>query len=425
MAAPHDHLTTIGSDKEDDADPPPAAEASDAPSLEEEEASQAPPPIPLFTEAQACELVEHPTTDSLKVSWAEVVQTAIAGSVPEGVSLPACSLNYELALREVRPHHPFDIAGHQQYNIHPGILAAGPGAIYLQHAVLGLQAHCCTVYPAIECTWCAIDACSNQVTTAAVRPVMLRAQVTTDPHNGHAPAANGEWISVYRGHQSAAQASMLCLVVCAFSTRALCFASRTDAAGCQQLCCSSRVNAVQGDVCICKLPQLMRPDQQPPAGPHLRLPRHAAAVFGRVPGHPAAAAVAAGQLLHGAHRPRTAARAAARGARPQLPQGNGEFLMKHQWRTPLVRLSTVIALATITCTSIKPRIEHWERHQVLLTISAAVLPLLCTMTAVQVGGAGGNRRPAGGPVPPGHVSTSWHRRGGRPDPGAEPLLTAR
>ena len=107
-----DHLTVatrIGSDDDADAEPPPAAEVPDA--LVEEEAYQAPPPpppVPLFTEAQACELVEHPTTDSLKVSWAEVVQTGIAGSVPDGVDLPACSLNYELALREVRPHHPLE-----------------------------------------------------------------------------------------------------------------------------------------------------------------------------------------------------------------------------------------------------------------------------------------------------------------------------
>ncbi len=111
MAAPMpDHLAPIESGEEPDADPPPAAEDSDAPEPGEEEASQ-PPPIPVFTEAQACELVEHPTTDSLKVSWAEVVQTGIDGSVPEGVHLPACSLNYELALREVRPRHWVDIAG--------------------------------------------------------------------------------------------------------------------------------------------------------------------------------------------------------------------------------------------------------------------------------------------------------------------------
>ena len=39
--------------------------------------------------------------------------------------------------------------------------------------------------------------------------LLLNVQVPTDPHNGHTPAANGVWISVYRGHQSAAQARRL------------------------------------------------------------------------------------------------------------------------------------------------------------------------------------------------------------------------
>ena len=97
-ASEPDHLTTNGPSEDEDAGPPPAAAASDAPAEEE---SRTPPPVPIFTQAQACELVEHPTIDSLKVSWGEVVQTGIVGSVPEGVVLPPCSLNYELALREV------------------------------------------------------------------------------------------------------------------------------------------------------------------------------------------------------------------------------------------------------------------------------------------------------------------------------------
>jgi len=165
MAAPMpDHLAPIGSGEEADADPPPAAGDSDAPEPVEEEASQ-PPPIPVFTEAQACELVEHPTTDSLKVSWAEVVQTGIDGSVPEGVNLPACSLNYELALREVRPHHPVDIAGHQQYNSpHPDSGRA------LLLAVHEMQAHRCTVYAAMACRCCLTSVFSNNVATAAMNP---------------------------------------------------------------------------------------------------------------------------------------------------------------------------------------------------------------------------------------------------------------
>ena len=100
-ASEPDYLVTNGSGEEAHAVPSLPAEAADASIPVEEETSPSPPPVPLFTEAQACELVEHPTIDSLKVSWTEVVQTGIAGSVPEGVTLPPCSLNYELALREV------------------------------------------------------------------------------------------------------------------------------------------------------------------------------------------------------------------------------------------------------------------------------------------------------------------------------------
>ena len=113
-AAEPDHLMTNGHSGEADDATPPAPEASDAP-LDEDPPS--PPPVPVFTAAQACELVEHPTTDSLKVSWAEVVQTGIVGSVPEGVTLPPCAVNYNLALREARPHHPQHSA-HEQYAEH-------------------------------------------------------------------------------------------------------------------------------------------------------------------------------------------------------------------------------------------------------------------------------------------------------------------
>ena len=68
--------------------------------------------------------------------------------------------------------------------------------------------------------------------TLTVNPLTLAVQVTTDPHTGHAPAANGEWISVYRGHQSAAQASpalpCFCAPHCACQVKGALFAFRSQ-----------------------------------------------------------------------------------------------------------------------------------------------------------------------------------------------------
>ena len=69
-----------------------------------------------------------------------------------------------------------------------------------------------------------------------------------------------------------------------------------------------------------------------------------------------------------------------------------------------------------------PHTVSENRRGGLRVTSAATRPLQCTRPAVQVGGAGGDRRPAGGRVPPGHVPAGRRRRGGRPDAGAECCL---
>ena len=214
-ASEPDHLTANGHIGAADDATPPAPEASDA-SLEE--ASPSPPPVPVFTEAQAVELVEHPTTDSLKVSWIEVVQTGIVGYVPEGVTLPPCAMNYDLALREAWPHLLSTL--HMSSTGHLRWITCGVQTEqYADGRALCLTAHCnarahqmsdqvsmkaeqCGSLRAAEAE---LAANVTKIGPQSEKRLCAHAQIQTDPHNGQAPAADGEWISVYTGHQSAAQ----------------------------------------------------------------------------------------------------------------------------------------------------------------------------------------------------------------------------